>query len=285
MRPALQSLRPRTQAMTAPDLHIHTDFSCDCRATMADMCRAALNIGLSEIGFSDHFDLMPEDPCFNFFRAEAWWQELERCRSQFASDLTIRAGVELGEPHRFSQAMQELLSAFPWDYSLGSLHWVGEELIFRKEYFLRSPDLAFREYLHELHRMITEAEFDILAHLDVIKRMGFEQYGFYDAASYEEEIRTILRTCARLGRALEVNTSTLRRSVNQTSPEPLALRWFAEEGGRWVTFGSDAHEPEHIGYALELVTGAARKAGFKGLATFEARTAQAHPPVRGATAA
>jgi histidinol-phosphatase (PHP family) len=248
------------------------------------MCRAAITIGLSEIGFSDHFDKMPLDPCFDYFRAEAWWEELERCRREFSPTLTIRAGVELGEPHRFAEDIAALLAAFPWDYSLGSLHWVGEELIFREEYFRRSPDLAFREYFHELNRMAAEGDFDILAHLDVIKRNGFEQYGFYDAASYEEEIRAVLRTCARRGRALEINTSPLRRSVNQTAPETWVLGWFAEEGGRWVTFGSDAHQPEHIGHALERVTGAARQDGFEGLATFERRSPRIHVPVSGGPA-
>ena len=270
--------------MTAPDLHIHTDFSCDCQTSMAEMCRAAITVGLSEIDFSDHYDLIPQDPCFDFFRAEAWWEELERCRVEFGPTLTIRAGVELGEPHRFPKEIAALLSAFPWDYSLGSLHWVGEELIFREEYFRRSPDLAFREYFHELDRMAAEAEFDILAHLDVIKRLGFEQYGFYDPASYEEEIRRVLHTCAQRGRALEINTSPLRRSVNQTAPEPPALTWFAEEGGRWITFGSDAHQPEHIGHALELVTSAARQAGYESLATFEARRVKLHQPASGSPA-
>jgi histidinol-phosphatase (PHP family) len=262
---------------------MHSDFSCDCRAPMADMCRAAVTLGLTEIGFSDHFDLMPLDPCYDYFRVEAWWNELERCRAEFSPALTIRAGVELGEPHRFGDQIASLLSSFPWDYSLGSLHWVGEELIFRPQYFQRSPDLAFREYFHELNRMAAEAEFDILAHLDVIKRLGFEQYGFYDAASYEEEIRAVLRTCVQRGRALEINTSTLRRSVNQTAPETWVLDWFAEEGGRWVTFGSDAHQPEHIGFGLEQVSGAARQAGYDGLATFEGRTPRLHLPAPGGT--
>jgi histidinol-phosphatase (PHP family) len=271
--------------MTAPDLHMHSDFSCDCQTPMAQMCRAALTVGLSEIGFSDHYDLMPEDPCYDFFRVEAWWKELERCRAEFGPELTIRAGVELGEPHRFTDEMAALLSAFPWDYSLGSLHWVGDQLIFRKPYFERSPDQAYREYFHEMNRMAAEADFDILAHLDVIKRLGFEQYGFYDAAAYEEEIRAVLRTCAQRGRAVEINTSTLRRSVNQTAPEAWVLDWFAEEGGQWVTFGSDAHEPGHIGYGLEQVSGAARQAGFETLATFERRSAQLYLTAAGKTAA
>ncbi len=241
------------------------------------MCRAALIVGLAEIGFTEHYDLLPADPCYAFFRADAWWEELERCRTRFAGDLVIRAGVELGEPHRYPDEIEILLSTFPWDYALGSLHWVGDELIFDENYFRRSPDLAYREYFLELGQMAARGGFDILAHLDVVKRFGFDIYGFYDHLSFEPEIRRVLQACVKGGIALEVNTALLRRPVNQTAPIRPILDWFREEGGKWITFGSDAHHPEHIGYGLQEVMSAVRRAGFDTMAAFEARRASAVP--------
>jgi histidinol-phosphatase (PHP family) len=113
---------------------------------MLEMCQSAVEAGVLEIGFTDHYDLIPADPCFNFFDLAAWWQELERCRHQFADSLTIFAGIELGEPHRYKDEMQAVLDEYPWDYSLGSLHWVGNELIFDQAYFKREPDEAYRAY-------------------------------------------------------------------------------------------------------------------------------------------
>ena len=247
---------------------------------MEEMCRAALTLGLPEIGFTEHYDLLPDDPCYAFFRADAWWEELERCRSQFSGDLRIRAGIELGEPHRFAEDMESLLSTFEWDYSLGSLHWVGDELIFDHNYFRRSPDLAYREYFLELAQMAALGGFDVLAHMDVVKRYGFNAYGFYDPLSFEPEIRKVLRACVSGGIALEVNTAMLRRPVNQTSPVRPILDWYREEGGQWITFGSDAHHPDHIGYGLHEVVSAVRGAGFENMASFTGRNPEA-VPIRG----
>ncbi|MFQ5943969.1 MAG: histidinol-phosphatase HisJ family protein [Anaerolineales bacterium] len=254
-----------------PDLHVHTHYSCDCHSTMLEMCRAALSAGVTEIGFTEHYDLIPEDPCFAYFDMGTWWQELERHRNEFAGELTIYAGIELGEPHRYLKEMKGVLDDYPWDYALGSLHWVGDELIFDRDYFTREPDAAYREYFLELGEMAEIATFDILAHMDVVKRFGFDLYGEFDPARYETEIRAVLHTIADRGLALEVNSSQLRRSVARSAPDRPVIDWFLDEGGRWVTLGSDAHEPAHIGHGLERGLTLVKSAGFEGVARFVQR--------------
>jgi histidinol-phosphatase (PHP family) len=260
-----------------PDYHIHTDFSCDCNVPMGAMCRAALAAGLSEIGFSEHLDLVPYEPQRDFFRAEAWWAELNRCRETFNGALQIKAGIELGEPHLFQSEIQTLLRAYPWDYTLASLHWVGAEMIFHRSYFDRSELDAYRMYFGELLRMVSEAEFDILAHMDIPKRIGFEEYGHYDATFFEAEIRPVLRTLVRRNIALEVNTGLLRRSVQETCPDLPILRWFWEEGGRLVTIGSDAHHTQDIGAGMAPAVKKIREAGFEEIALFERRSPRPTP--------
>jgi histidinol-phosphatase (PHP family) len=49
------------------------------------------------------------------------------------------------------------------------------------------------------------------------------------------------------------------------------LDWFREEGGRWVTLGSDAHTPEEVGYGFDQVMTALDYAGFTHLARYESR--------------
>jgi histidinol-phosphatase (PHP family) len=258
--------------MIPQDYHIHTDFSCDCRLTMLEMCRAAVEKGIPEIGFTDHFDLVPQDPCSAYFQADAWWEELARCRDAFRKSLTIRAGIEIGEGHLFKHEVRQLYEAYPWDYSLGSLHWVGSGLVFDREFFDRPAEEVYRSYFSELGRMAKEADFDVLAHMDVVKRYGYDAYGPFDPKAYENEIRATLRTLAARGKALEVNTATLRRSVDETSPSVDVMRWFREEGGRWVTIGSDAHRAEHLGDGLEQALREVISAGFQSLASFHQRS-------------
>ncbi|MGD8553132.1 MAG: histidinol-phosphatase [Anaerolineales bacterium] len=253
------------------DYHIHTNYSCDCEQSMDAMARAAVAQGIRQIGFSDHFDPIPLDHCHGYFQPEAWWEAHSACQDLFIDTLSIQAGVEIGEPHRFPVQTEELLSGYPWDYALGSLHWVGDQMVFEDDYFKRTPEQAYTQYFVEMQKMVAEGDFDIIAHMDVVKRYGFDNYGEFEPDHYEREIRAVLRIATDRGLAIEVNTSTLRRPVGETSPARKILRWFREEGGQHVTLGSDAHQTEHVGFGLDRALQNLKEAGFSQLTGFERR--------------
>jgi histidinol-phosphatase (PHP family) len=257
--------------MIVHDYHVHSSFSSDCQARMVDMCQAAAERGIAEIAFTEHLDLIPEDRTPGFFRPDVWWREVERCRRDFAGRLVIRAGVEIGEPHRFAAQIAPFLSGHAWDFYLGSVHFIGSRWVFGQETFKASAEVVYRDYFREVTRMVAEADIDVVAHADIVKRYGFEAYGAFDPRRCEAEIRRLLRICAERGLALEVNTATLRREVNQPSPDRLLLEWFREEGGRRLTLGSDAHVPEHVGFALDRMQRMVREAGFASLTCFDQR--------------
>jgi histidinol-phosphatase (PHP family) len=263
--------------MIPHDYHTHSNFSADCRFAMPDMCLSAIEKGISEIGFTEHFDLHPDDTTRDWFRLEPWVAELERCRSVFAGQLIIRAGIELGEPHLFQEGTREILSQYPFDYALGSLHWVGRESVFDRTSFQRPADEAFRLYFEELARMADAGGFEILSHFDVPVRTAFEVYGEYDACRYEEPARAVLAKCIERGIAVEINSAALRRPANVLNPGPHILRWYAEMGGEMLTLGSDAHRPEHLAADLDVAVQAARDAGFKYVTRFEQRKGQQVP--------
>jgi len=259
------------------DYHIHTGFSSDSRASMSEMCAAALAAGVGEIGIADHHDLHPyEQPCSRL-ELEAWSRELDACRRKFEGLLVIRAGVEIGEPHRFGDLARVSLADYPFDYLLGSLHWVGDGNVFSPEFFARSEAEAYADYFAELERMTRAGGFDIVAHFDVTIRTGFAYYGNYDPSRYEDVIRQTLRNCIERGIALEVNTGTLRRSAGVLNPDPQILAWYREMGGERITLGSDAHRADHVGAGLPLALEAAIAAGFRYATGFEGRRARMMP--------
>lgn len=245
---------------------------------MADMCRSAIAQGIPEIGFTEHYDLHPNEPCRDWFRAKAWWAELERCRVEFADRLTIRAGIEIGEPHLFRQETEDLLAQLPFDYVLGSLHWVRSESVFDPAYFRsRSSNEAYEAFFIELEEMTRSGDFDILSHFDVPVRTAFAVYGLYEPERHEATIRAILRNCIRRGIALDLNTAALRRTANVLTPGLTILRWYTEMGGDRVTLGSDAHHPEHVGMHLEVALHTAWAAGLRSVTMFENRQARLVP--------
>ena len=84
-----------------------------------------------------------------------------------------------------------------------------------------------------------------------------------DAPSGEEEIRAVLRAAAGRGSVLEVNTTRGAEPQRGLCPGPTVLRWWVEVGGRSVSLGSDAHDPERIVRGFELASGHIEAAGFR----------------------
>ncbi len=251
------------------DYHIHSSFSFDCQMSLEQICERAIALGIPEICITDHVDFVPGDPSTGYFQPEAYFAAIEACREKFGDRLTIRAGAEMGEPHRFPYESEILADEYPFDFILGSLHWVQDEMVLQREYFThRSPQEAYIAYFTELHTMVRVGGFDVLGHLDVVKRYGFDVYGTFDPQEFEEPIREVLRACVEVGIGLEVNTSTLRRPVHQPSPTLTVLKWYREMGGEIVTLGSDAHELAHIGYALADMVALLKAAGFTHVTSF-----------------
>jgi histidinol-phosphatase (PHP family) len=259
------------------DYHTHTHFSCDSQATMAQMCEAAIGLGLPELGFTEHFDNVPQDTCCGYFRLEPWVAGLEACRRQYAGPLTLRAGIEVGEPHVYTAEVKAILSQYPFDYAIGSLHWVGAGFTFAPDFFQRPADEAFLLYFEELERMTRLGDFDILGHLEGVARVGYEVYGEYHPARYEEVLRAVLRNCIGRGIALELNTWSVRRSTRRITPAPEILRWYREMGGERVTLGSDAHQPERIGEDFDTALATLREVGIGYVTQFSKRQAALLP--------
>lgn len=261
--------------MTHPlDYHVHTRFSCDSKTEIATACEAALAQGLCEIGFSDHADFEPLDDCCGYLRPAAYWAEIERCRRKYDSHLTIRAGVEIGEGHVYQEEAASLLETCEFDFVLGSLHWVGGYPVFDGRYFAgRTLEEGLRAYFEELERLAVQADYDVLAHFDIVRRAAYGCFGLtaLDYAPHEETIRRILRTLVERGKGLEINTATHRRGMGVPNPPLQVLRWYRELGGEVITFGSDAHTIGSIGSGFDVAREMAQAAGFTRLATFERR--------------
>ncbi|MFI6496391.1 PHP domain-containing protein [Nonomuraea typhae] len=193
------------------------------------------------------------------FDVTGYLEAIERCRDRFPS-LRILSGMEIGEPHRHAAAVSKLLAAGGFDRVLGSLHCLPYGDGFAEppgHYAYRDPADVVRDYLAEIARLVTQSDaFAVLAHIDYPLRYWPEKKaGPFDVLAFQEEFRHALRTTARSGRALEINTSI--------PLHPTLLRWWREEGGQAVTFGSDAHEPALLARRFREAADMATAHGFR----------------------
>ncbi len=254
------------------DYHTHTTFSPDAQYSMGAMCAAAIAAGLSEIAFTDHADFEPTDEATGYLDLPEYIDSLRRFQREYAGRLKIRAGIELGDPHRYAVQHTRLLDDFDFDFVIGSIHWVNSRCTCTARFFDGvGPAQAYSEYFAAALEAAELGDFDVMGHLDVPKRRGERLSPGFEPRLYEVQIRKLLRTLASNGRGIELNTSGLRHPVTEMCPSLTVLRWFGEEGGKIVTIGSDAHKPWHVGFAGEAAIAILRAAGFRHITTFERR--------------
>lgn len=250
---------------------------------MIDTCRRAVEIELPALAFTEHLDhtvwrvatdgLAPDDhlllasqdgllhpPAFD---VQGYLAAIEECRGRFPG-LRILSGLELGEPHRHPSQVGAVLADGDFDRLLGSIHSLRTGASEYAEppglYEGQDAGQVLRGYLAEVVILAQEdTSFEILAHIDYPVRSWPDSAGPFDPRDFEEEFREALRAVAVTGRALEVSTKgPLHR---------LILQWWRQEGGRAVSFGSDAHQPEAIARGFTAAIHMAESEGFRAGAT------------------
>lgn len=263
--------------MLPMDNHAHSQWSWDNpEGSMRQSCERALALGLPAVAFTDHADFTAwaypgqakETPTTRVIAdhatsgeldVETYWECLEECRSSFP-DLRILSGIEAGEPHIFASEIAAVLKSRPFDRVLGSLHSLeyAGSLVYAPALFkTQDPHEVMRRYFTELLRLVTTSEvFQVLAHIDYPMRAWPKPLRPYRATDFEEEYRTVLRALAASDRALEVNTSG-------PWPADNVVRWWYEEGGTAISFGSDAHEPWLVGKDFAAAKDLVEGCGFR----------------------
>lgn len=232
---------------------------------MEASCRQALELGLPSIAFTEHADFVTVHRTQRPLDVAGYLDCLERCRAKFPG-LRIVAGVELGEPHWFRDEVGDLLKA-GFERVLASVHCVlapeGPQDM-SQGFEADDADAMVRRYFkEELDLAQSEVPFAAFAHLDYFKRYWPHDEVAYDEQRYEAEYRALLRELARREAVLEVNTTRGADPLRGLCPGPVVIGWWREEGGRAVSFGSDAHEPSKIALGFDFAAAAVEAAGFK----------------------
>lgn len=257
------------------DYHTHTRFSPDSRCEPEALCRAAAEKGLREIAVTDHFEFFPPgkfaDGHYGFETFAAQQAALARCREQFVGRLTVRSGIEVGQPQCDPEGAARLMEAFSFDYVIGSVHKMkGVDLGLIDYPDEKIPALVGENF--EMLRVLAETgDFDCMGHIDIIKRYAAVKGKRIDLLDYQDALDPVLRALACRGKGLEINTSGLRQAARETLPAARLLRRFRELGGEILTIGSDAHRPEDVGAGFETALAEAKAAGFRYLALFAER--------------
>ncbi|MBQ7154550.1 MAG: histidinol-phosphatase HisJ family protein [Synergistaceae bacterium] len=261
------------------DYHLHSEYSDDSSTPMRSQAEQAVRLGLDELCFTDHVDYGVKfdhyDPRSLTHLANVdysrYFAEIEEVRQEFADRLTIRAGLEFGVQTHTIPDYERLYSKYndELDFILLSIHEIDDMELWGHEYQRGKSQAEYtRGYYEELLKIVQSYhDYSVLAHLDLIARYdGRDAYPF---AKVRDIVAEILRTAIDDGKGIELNTSSWRYGLADTTPCREILRLYLELGGEILTLGSDAHNPGYLGAHMDEAREILLGLGYRSFCTFE----------------
>ena len=245
------------------DYHMHTPLCRHAVGEPTEYAAHALKMGLEEIGMSDHNPMIRDDFDDWHMRIgelDEYVEKVEKARRDHPS-LKIKLSLEVDYLPGHEDWIRELAGRHPWDYLIGSVHYVSEtwDLDNPKklsEWEKRDPFEVWTAYFERLTQAAESGLFEIIGHADLCKK-----FCFYPAQDVTHLYHRFLDAARRHDVAIEINTAGLRKDCKEMYPsEPfLAL---AAAKGVGLTFGSDAHAPGEVGMNFTDAVEMAKRVGY-----------------------
>ncbi len=284
-------------------LHPHGTYSGDGPAPgeypdghIEAYVEAAAERGVTELGFTEHlYRCVESTPVLGRFWERGSRPDLARVTEEMVTEdltLSLNAYVDavldaqdrglpvlLGlEVDFFEETIEEvldLIEPYPWDFLIGSVHWIGEWSFDHEasvhEFDRRTVERAYVEYFELEAALAASGAVDILAHVDVIKKLGHR----LDSPPLEL-YREVVRAAELSGVAVEVSSAGLHQKAAEIYPAPEFLEMFARADVP-ITLASDAHHAGDAGRDHAALVAAARAAGYEDRLRFRKRAAWAVP--------
>ena len=262
------------------DYHMHLrngrgEIAHDTRA-VDPFVESAREAGVDEIGFTEHI--------YYFRQTRSLWTvpyHTERCVYDIQAyvsavvtargrGLPVKLGLEVDYVPGREEETRELLAPYPWDYLLGSLHYIGGLGVDDEPRLVAAVGVeeAWRVYFETLAEAARSGLFDSLSHPDLVKIFGAR------AASFD--YRPVVAAIADSGIAVEVSTAGLHKPVRELYPHPEFLSACRERDVP-VTLASDAHSPDVVGRDFDRALELLRSVGYDTVTVFEQRRGRQEP--------
>ena len=249
------------------DYHMHTRLT-DGVGEPVDYARVAVDRGLDEIGCADHAPLARGETDWHLKKSDVETYVGWVCAAQQRyPELPIKLGLEVDFMPGCESWVRELAALHPWDFFLGSVHFLGTFPVDGRveDWKNEDVDARWREYFELWTQAARSRLFDSLAHPDLPKKFGFRPQADFTAV-YEDA----LRAAAESAVAIEVSTAGLRKPCREIYPSEQFLR-IAQRLDVPITLGSDAHLPQEVGQDFDRAVALARSCGYDSICRFALR--------------
>jgi len=252
---------------TRIDLHNHTTRCNHAEGTVEEYVERAIDLGIDIYGFSEHAPMdFDEGYRLSFEEMDAYKNDILNAKEKYKDRIEILLGYEVDW---LPGHMDERVLGAEVDYLIGSVHFIDKWSFDNPEFIggwkERDIDEIWQAYFEATEAMAKSGMFDIVGHLDLIK--VFKYLPNKDVRLLAKEA---LKAIKASGMVLELNTAGYRKPVGELYPSR-ALLEEAYSMGIPITFSSDAHAVDQIGFRYEDAIAVAKEVGYTQAVTFEQR--------------
>jgi len=239
------------------DWHMHDCMSHDAVGTPLEHALAAQKRGLKSICITNHVEQFDKEtgryeiiPSRDIPRLQNDYEMILEAREQ-CPDMEILFGVELENNPPFYGAMLEITAALEFDLVIGSVHRVKDVVFSSSNYIEQQracdPAPFYHDYYREVLEFVQWGHFDILGHLDLIRRYMVQVHPDVKPVIPHDQLRRIFAVMKEKEIALEINVGGYFQPPKDCYPTREIIDLAIECGIENFTMGSDAHRPEHVG--------------------------------------
>lgn len=257
------------------DYHLHTPLCHHALGSPAEYLEKARCIGLREIGFADHYPLgllgmKPQSEVTMSPGELAGYISEIRALGAGEKEIKVKLGVEVDYLPGKEKELARLLACDPFDYVIGSIHfmddWDFTHPLHASRYETSDLGQIYRRYFELLWQACSSGLFDIIGHIDVVKKFGHR----LSDDGMEPYWRRTARILKENGLCFELNSSGRAAAAAEFYPGRRLLELCCREGVP-VTLGSDAHGPEQVGRYFDEALELLQDVGCRELAVFSER--------------
>ena len=274
-----------------PDYHLHSLYSTDCSSELERIIDSSQKKGLSSICLTDHNDYdFPDTPSKIRFDLDIdnYLATLSWLKQKLLPTFDLRIGVEQGIMPSSCEALNSFSQEHRGiDFIIASSHVVNNHDPYYEESWFNDDGSEidqyqmYKMYFEEMLQNVTNlTDYNVYGHMDYIFRYGPKSRANFEVVTSElfekkyfpifrDLIHDILKKIIENGKGIEINTGSLYRGMDFMHPHTLILQMYKELGGEILTFGSDSHDYQHIGYHFDEAAEMARSLGFKYYCTFK----------------
>ena len=247
--------------------HTHTTW-CDGKDAPEAVVLSAIDKGFDTIGFSSH--AMLPSPLLDWVvtqeKAPRYAAEIRSLAAKYAGKIRVLCGVEADYAKGSADPDRSTYAAIKPDYIIGSIHFVlapdGEFVCVDKspqslaegirDHFGGSVEAYVRAYFAQQREMVEKFDFDIVGHLDLVRKFNAKNPYFDESAAwYREELVRTADAVAASGKLVEVNTGAISRGwLDDAYPSPEFRALLRERGAKFV-LNADAHAADTIDCAFD----------------------------------